>query len=608
MKKRKLKIFFIGLSVPIFFLTLDLLNKNKQIDYIYNEVKNELSNIINLPNSDVLESDNVWIKSIVESSKSNTIKLFFTRNASLVFQQSLIVIQSILNDNFFSDKNNPFIDEIAFFIDENVVKNSDKFNYNRLIDKNNILFVSNLNDINKTKNQAYKTIPGDDFILETLKFYNKFTNMNIKFDLWIPDISLLEVWNSKSLAFLEILPYINKIYLLSDGNAQTYSFANQYDEYKVNNNLSDEEIKTSIDKLRSINVDYNERLDIYKKTNFFDFLVTDFFKIFHIDRYVDSPFYKTNLNKRYSSYILNYDYFDLSKKLNLNSPKIFIDDYEFFFKINNASLNEFISLGYENYDPKKKNIIWIGDSLIKKYSDVDKNRKEEIQSLFYGIVRKYSPNEYNYFFKHHPSYTENEQIELTNFIIGKTNDVKPIYFKNFPWELFLSWDKKQQENPNYSSFFSYKSNDGLIPKTQLIGMQYTTSVIPTTYNFCIRQYNMSSNNAWKSVTNLNFPIPGTFDIILRNPPSQYPYDEQVKINLEKIKSVYNPYLGLGKYENMLKSAKSVSEFLNNNLNQNYKIFSKNNYLLYFTPLIIVSTISIFIIPIFVFFIKKNKKR
>lgn len=104
MKKRKLKIFFIGLSVPIFFLTLDLLNKNKQIDYIYNEVKNELSNIINLPNSDVLESDNVWIKSIVESSKSNTIKLFFTRNASLVFQQSLIVIQSILNDNFFLTK------------------------------------------------------------------------------------------------------------------------------------------------------------------------------------------------------------------------------------------------------------------------------------------------------------------------------------------------------------------------------------------------------------------------------------------------------------------------------------------------------------------------
>ena len=420
------------------------------------------------------------------------------------------------------------------------------------------------NEVETEEEEKYKIIPSENFLRKTIEHYKKkFPDQEFKFDLWIPDLSLRSLWNGRNQGFIELMPYINKIYLISDGNAQTYTFAKDYVEYIKKREKDEQAVLSDLSKMMDKNLEENERNELFRKYNFFDFLRTDLFTIFHIDRYVDSSYYKIDKSKMYTSYIFNYDYKDMSTKLSGDTDiqKEIIEGYEKYFRIKDQTLKDFIYEGFENYDPKKKNIIWIGDSLIREEKHVNKHRKDEIQKLFLGLHQKYDPSEYNFFFKHHPYYSDVQQKQLTDFITGWAPDIKPIYFKNFPWELFLSWDKSQQNKKGYASFFSSESNKEEIPQTQFIGIQYTTSVIASTYNFNIRQNNMSKDDAWKSINIKNFPIPGTFDIVSRGLPSQIFYDEQVKINKQKIQDIYDPYIALNKYPSLIENESSVYDFL-----------------------------------------------
>lgn len=581
--------------------------------YLLDKKEQKDISIIHMPTEDVLETDSIWIDSLKESAQSNTIKLFFTRNASLVFQQSLLAIQTILNDNYVSDNKNPLRDEIGFFIDEEIINKNDKFDYSELKNKDNILFASNLKDIDGSKNEPYSIIPTENFFNSIIQYYKKkFPNQDLKFDIWIPDISMASIWRSKNLGLFNILPNVNQIYLLTDGNAQTYKFAKDYQAYTKVHNLSERKIINSLNQIMDKNIDNQTRYTVFKQRNFFDFVTTSLFKIFHIDRYVDSPYYDIDMPRRYVSYIINYDYADVANKLELNElqKNNFIKNYEKFFKLENQTLQDFIFEGFENYNPNKKNIIWIGDSLIREYSHINTQRKNEIQSLFLALTKKYNPLEYNYFFKHHPYYTNEEQKELTNFITKLSANVKPIYFRNFPWELFLSWDKKQQSNPDYKAFFSQTSNIENIPRTQLIGIQYTTTVISATYNFNIKQNNMSAEDSWKSITNENFPIPGTFDIIDRNAQNNLSYSKQFNINIQKINEIYDPYIKLGKYPHLEENIISVKDFLKiNNVNFDSKFINPytKSHLLY-VSIAIVSSITFMSFYFGTWYYIKNKRR
>lgn len=280
----------------------------------------------------------------------------------------------------------------------------------------------------------------------------------------------------------------------------------------------------------------------------------------------------------YPAYTFNYDYFDLSNKLfDINSAdkrNKFINNYEVFFKVENATINEFIYKGYENYDPNKKNIIWMGDSLIREASHVNEKRTEEIQNTFLGIAKNYPVEEYNYFFKHHPYYTAKQQEEMTNFITKKSENIKPIYFDNFPWEMFLSWDRKEQSKSKqgYTPFFSSTSNNDEIPQTQLIGIQYTSTTILSTYLFLKQNYNLTEEQAYKSINYNNFPVPGTFDIIYRGLPSINLYEEQIEINKERTKNVYNPFLEIGYIKNFYQDQLTTKEFFRIN-NIPYQFFA-----------------------------------
>lgn len=480
-----------------------------------------------------------------------------------MFQQSLLIISNLINNQNSKDF------KIGFFIDQNVV-NIQKFNTDllKMNSSSEILFISNLKNFgNGYKDLPYFVTPSTDFLEATLKHYDSLLKSGYTFDIFIPDISLVDVWYDD--AFIKMLPYTNKIYMLSDGNYQTFRLAEnfvksmkQYENVAIENfnNVIIENLKKMLD----INVPVQEKKELNQKYNFFTYLRTNFIDIFHIEKYVDSPYYEISSEIMYPTYLINYDYLDLSYKLNDSIQSDFVNKYikfyESFFKIENNDLSTFVTKGFENYDPNKKNIIWMGDSLIRSHAQITKAKKDEIQKTFQALTWKYSPNEYNFFFKHHPFYSEKEQIELTNFISGLVPNFKPIYFANFPWELFLSWDKSENRN---NPFFSEKTNSDLIPKTTLVGIQYTTTTVLATYSFLIQQYSISKDDAWKSVNYQNFPVPGTFDILNTNDYGNDNFDKQVTINKEKTYNVYAPYIANDFLSNYYKDQNTTKEFILN---------------------------------------------
>lgn len=588
--------------------THDNINSNLE----YNSNNN--FNISSIPSSSEMELDNKWVESIKETQSNKTIKLIFTRNASLVYQQSNLVINYLLQSN---NKNNKEMkNEIALFIDNDVHESHDKFNYtyyeelSENYDESQFLLISNQNHFpNITINEPYRIYPTNKMLRTILNFYKNKYGEEVLFDIWIPDLSLASIWGKyiSSQEWYEILQHTNHIYLTSDGNAQTFKFVQSYLSWlnKQNKDLEslNNETLLKLDKIFDRN--NNLSFDTYCKSVMWEFLRTNLFTIFHISRYVDSPYYQTSLNKMYPAYSFNYDYFDLSNKLfketEIDKRNNFIKSYELFFNVENAKLNDFVYKGFENYDPNKKNIIWMGDSLIREESHVNEKRTQEIQNTFLGITKKFPVEEYNYFFKHHPYYTTRQQEEMTNFITSKSSSLKPIYFDNFPWELFLSWDKKEgiSNIKNYVSFFSINSNDDHIPRTQLVGIQYTSTTILSTYLFLKQNYNLTEDQAYKSINYSNFPVPGTFDIITRGKPSINLYEKQIQINKEKTKDVYEPFLKIGYIKNFYVDQSTTKEFSKiNNIESNFFIDDWYNYLLK-NPITISIIIMVIIVIVFV---------
>ena len=554
-----------------------------------------------------MESDSKWIESIKQTQSNNTIKLIFTRNASLVYQQSTLVVNYLLEENNYSNKE--MKNEIALFIDNDVHQDHDKFNFTNYTnlskdyEKTQFLLISNQNHFpNVETNEEYRVFPSTSMLNTIFDFYKNKYGSNIMFDIWIPDLSLASVWGkyNGSKEWFNILQHTNHIYLTSDGNAQTFKFVESYISW-LNRQDKNTEILNShtLTKLNNIydKSDNSLAFKAYSNSVLWDFLRTNLFTIFHITRYIDSPYYKTSLERMYPAYTFNYDYFDLSNKLfdrnSADKRNKFINNYEVFFKVENATINEFIYKGYENYDPNKKNIIWMGDSLIREPSHVNEKRTEEIQNTFLGIAKNYPVEEYNYFFKHHPYYTAKQQEEMTNFITKKSENIKPIYFDNFPWEMFLSWDRKEQSKSKqgYTPFFSSTSNNDDIPQTQLIGIQYTSTTILSTYLFLKQNYNLTEEQAYKSINYNNFPVPGTFDIIYRGLPSINLYEEQIEINKERTKNVYNPFLEIGYIKNFYQDQLTTKEFFRIN-NIPYQFFVDYRHIYFFKNPITIAMITI----------------
>lgn len=549
-----------------------MINKNNQIiDNQYFSRKICSKNYQN--NYKKTKTTQKWIDTIKESAKNNFVKLFFTRNASLAFEQGMIATNYMLQY-----KNGVANNDIVWFVDYDIYdSNHYNFEYFRKYNNANDKFkiVSRLSDISNQnqKDELYRVIPSDRMIGAILDYYLE-KDVNTRFDIWVPDASFTSIWTNSTKHqsvsnFYKLFQKTNKINILSDGNYQNFRIITTLLErlnkpkYKQ---LSIEEMREKINLYKN-DQNYKYYSD-FRNYDFYDFIhYGDLFTIFHIKSYTDSPYYKYPSDKvLYKVYDIDYDYVSMGNKLFPNLDETsnkkrqnFITDFEIFFNIQNSnSLQDFVWKNIEAYDPKKKNLIWLGDSLLRIKNDV---KKYEINKIVDSYLVEFPKEEYNYFIKHHPSFNFVDQEKTTNWIFE--NKLEPIYMKSFPWELFLSWDYKQSiTNNDYKSFFIMDDTNNI--KTKLIGLQYTTTTILTTAFYLTNTHEYELDQISDIVSISNFPIPITYDIISKTEPtlSVNPSVRYQK-NLEKIHKIYDPFIELNLFPS-LNDAIPSNEFIEKN--------------------------------------------
>lgn len=513
-----------------------------------------------------------WTNAIVDSSNNNNIKLFVTRDVSLVYQQALIATNYMLIAN----KNNPsaITNKLYWLINEKDY-NSQKWNFDYYRNNYNYLnVIDNISDLNYSVNSPFDNWLDNNMIQALVDYFENINPNGFKIDLWISDINIEKLWNGSndlpnSYEFYLLLKHIDKINILSDGNYQSKYFAvnfvdrinllkKQYSQTEVNQKLKAFRNDTN-------NVLFNE----FKTTSIFDFLLDNtFFNVFNVASYYNSPFYHlSNQYSFYPVYLYQYDYYSMGQLLFDTTKQQeqfnnFIYLYESFF--NWTNINSFTDLIAENshlYDPKKKNVFYIGDSLITDESEFYTERKIELNKITEAMLRKYNPNEYNWIFKNHPRYTIEVQKYLNSFMFGR--DFNPIYLKNFPWEMFLSWDnKKQQQDKNYQSFFSKSTDLTNNVKTVLVGLQYSSTVIETTWFYLKNVYQLDDLTAYLSVDAKNFPIGVTYNIIKPTKAYNYNWKQNYLENYDIVVGIHEPFYQLQNFYDYKKDLLDSKSFIN----------------------------------------------
>ncbi|MDE5841442.1 MAG: hypothetical protein K2H11_00490 [Malacoplasma sp.] len=524
-----------------------------------------------------------WNESFKESASNNNPKLIFSRDASLAYQQVVLLSEYLLLQNQNGNSNADVLLFYYWLYYENNVSNpesSDFWSVKQFEDKWNQIsqgkdwffkLVNNSNKLDDKTNFQYFNFPNEAFMDVILSYY---PDPNVQFDVWILDYSLTDIWQQNNT--YDLLKRTNKFYVLTDGNYQTSVFVNNaLKRYKEPGyvQLSQQEIEN---KFANYKKDTNDSL----KTDFQNYQLYDFindekmFTFFHTKEYTNSPYYKLENNvSLYKTYDINYNYYDLAYSLfdNEDTSKTFMEDYEKFFNIYNVTnLENFILRNFDSYDPNKKNVIWLGDSLVLNEYNIYPERQKEVRNTFQSWLKLFPYDEYNWFVKHHTRYTEAQSIWLTEWIINSNDDSNIIYFKKVPWEIFISWDYKNKKvNSEYTSFFTDVSQKDVI-YPYFVGFQYTTTVIQSTAFFLEDSYGYDNEIINQCFNPFYWPIPEYFDVVARqNLPLDYP-NVQVEINKEKIAEIYDPYVENGFYPSYKNEQVTSTQFIKEVYNQKYE--------------------------------------
>ncbi|MDE7075272.1 MAG: hypothetical protein K2O21_01385, partial [Malacoplasma sp.] len=559
------------------------------------------------------KNTSMWEQSFKESASNNNPKLILSRDASLAYQQVILLSEYLLLQN---ENGKSKADVLLFYYwlyYENNVNNpqsSDYWSVKQFEDKWDSIsqgkdwtfkLVNNSSKLNSSTDYNYFNFPDEDFMNVILSYYS---DPSIQFDVWILDYSLADIWQQDNT--YDLLKRTNKFYVLTDGNYQTSTFVNnalkryQEPDYKQ---LSQQEIES---KFASYKKDTNDSLKSdFQSYSLYDFINDEkMFTFFHTKEYTNSSYYLDKLDNSnielYKTYDINYNYYDLAYSLfdEEEISKTFMDDYEKFFNIYNVSnLENFIFRNFESYDPNKKNIIWLGDSLVLNQSNIYPEREKEVRNTFQSWLKLFPYDEYNWFVKHHTRYTEDQSIWLTDWIIDSDDDSNIIYFKKVPWEIFISWDYKNKKvNSSYNSFFSNISEqNNNYPR--FIGYQYTTTVIQSTAFFLEDSYGYTNEIINDCFNPFYWPIPEYFDVVSRqNQPIEYP-DVQVEINKNKIAEIYDPYVDNGAYPSYKNEQVTSSKFIQEVYNPNYE----NNLVMPLAMSVVVGiSIGLILIPLIIF--------
>ncbi|MDE6289818.1 MAG: hypothetical protein K2L64_03560, partial [Ureaplasma sp.] len=264
-----------------------------------------------------------------------------------------------------------------------------------------------------------------------------------------------------------------------------------------------------------------------------------------------------------------------------DNKKSFLNLFSKLFVGNNLTKNDIFVNGVDNYDPKKKNAIFIGSSLFRPISglvtednysrlDLMPSVLKEVQDTFAKFLTKYNPDEYNIIFKLHPVFSNSEDpknLGAINYVNQITNGAinNPIIASSkIALESWIAADyNKYKNNPDNieDSIIFRKTNGADINSakewTTFFGFQATTTTIHTTRLFYQSAFKINKNEVANLIPFSNFPVPKSFPVVERlSSDSTRDYTED---NIKRINSIFKAYCPSIKYD-LVSNIDDLKEF------------------------------------------------
>ncbi|MFV9451311.1 lipoprotein 17-related variable surface protein [Mycoplasma sp. 4463] len=507
-----------------------------------------------------------FFNEIIDSAENSVPTVFMSRNAAQYFNSAFMLMLGELN---YKNRNQDSLNDVLFLIDNSVYDKANtgtqRFNFDYLLQKygdvlqtpgqynignGKLMVASQLKDMNPSlnddANEKYNVFPRT--LKELLTYLKPYKDAGVnKFDFYIPDISFpslpAEVRNY-------VLEHANKIVLLSDGNAQPYKFVEtSYQSWanRTSSNLSKDEIAASFEEMQRTQkqtIDYRYYFQLTDKVKLYNF-DGSYIEYFNKElRTLD----KANLSLSIKDYPTDYSQVFKNDKLEMEKA---ITEYEKLNRLEVRNALDFVIHGKEHYDSSKKNLVFMGSSLFRKYEtkvetdplygkwrikELTENR-EEIISFINAIKIKYPESEYNYMYKMHPVYSKDESIEYIRTLFGDNNKAI-ILDSSVSWENIIAVDHSKADYGKSVFFNQTFNNDS---KTHIFGIQASSTVLLSTLAFVRSAYNLSLEQAKAFVDPEDFAIPTTFHIIKRDQvkPKNGFYDTNIK-ELDQVYKYFIP--------------------------------------------------------------------
>ena len=319
----------------------------------------------------------------------------------------------------------------------------------------------------------------------------------------------------------------------------------------LNNFLNNE--KANISNNDIFNLLLLKKYEIIKSNSNYDFI--------HFINYDANIFNSIDINDnlRWNESAFSTNFVDYSKLIkNEEQKNRFLNVYSNLFFDYDLSYNKVFINGSDQYDPNKKNAIFIGSSLFKpldgqvtanNYSRLTSmpNVLKEVQSTLQTFLDKYPPSEYNIIFKLHPVFSnadDPQNLGAINYVKLITNNqiTNPIIVSSsIPLESWISIDYYNYSTNNLTSPSIIFRSDSPQTWTTFFGLQATTTTIQTTRLFYQSTFNLDKEIVANQIPLSNFPVPKYFPVVKRLSVDNFILEDFTDDNLKQILKIYEPF-------------------------------------------------------------------
>lgn len=551
------------------------LNNNKKLTIKVSKVKT-------FKQYNLEESQNYTFNLIKEISQNNIPTIIDAIDSPLILQQGFFCALVEYFNNL-NKANNDF----NFVLVENKTFNRNWIDFDVL--KNNKIWngIDSLDEINKNNIGKFNLVKDNPFF-GTFENYKKiidkisnFSNdKNQKFDFVLSGHLINEYINdfknnkqNSKLAYM--LKKANRIVFLTEGGSHLDRIVPYLEDLLMNfNPQSRNEIINKLNNYQNDQIEFLELEDLlnilllknYSSTN--ENSNFSFISFLNYDSNIQNSL-NLNDNQQWTEKTISFEFNKYANLINESTnKKLYLQTYKnLFFKKN----QEVLVSGLEQWDPNKKNAIFLGSSLFVPFGDELSitpdnfsrlqqnfpNLKQKIQETMKTLLEKFPINEYNVIFKLHPRFAPSSDSSINNEIAKNyiklitNNEIEnPIIVNSeIPIETLLSVDYFNSINNERSYFFNQTQKFKSYEQTTFFGLQATTSSLHSSKIFYQSTFNLTKEQVELLIPFNNFPIPKYFKIINREEQDIDENTNYYEQNLDRLKKMYQYVSPSIKYNN-----------------------------------------------------------